>query len=87
MSAACYLIGQGLLLNSGLLLGLLKSQTQLFLDLCIPTKSCFFSLTGSASICLVKLCELPDNRDAETRRYYRTVCICKVTDVLVVVKR
>lgn len=60
-----YLIGQGLLLHPGLLLGPLKSQTQLLLGLRFVAKSCFFSLTGSAGIHLVKFCQLPNNRDVE----------------------
>lgn len=56
------LICQGLLLNSGLLLGLLKSQTQLLLSLCVATESGFFGLTGSAGICFMKICQLPDDK-------------------------
>lgn len=61
----CYLISQGLLLDPGLFLGPLKSQTQLLLGLCVPAKSCFLSLTGSAGIRLVKVCQLPETRDTE----------------------
>lgn len=61
-----YLISQGLLLDPGLFLGLLKSQTHLLLGLCVSAQGCFFGLAGSAGIRLVKFCQLPDNRDTET---------------------
>lgn len=60
-----YLISEGLLLKPGLFLRPLKSQTQLLLGLCVPAKSCFFSLAGSAGIRLVKVCQLPETRDTE----------------------